>query len=148
MEIVDASNIAAPEPVHESRRAIGAGRRQQEVDVIGHQDIGVDRAADIGGDLGEIVEIGAPIGIVEEASLAIDAALHEMDRHAGDHEAWPAWHGRMFCRRPTMTRVRTRVTSAGVGLTTGGMRSRRRTKRRWLCDRVAAKARQYPRWIA
>ena len=40
------------------------------MDVVGHQDIGVDRAADIGGYLREIVEIGAPIGIVEEAGLA------------------------------------------------------------------------------
>jgi hypothetical protein len=100
MEIVDPPDMAAAEAIHQPRGPLGAGRRQQEVDVVGHEDLGVERAADIGGDLREIVEIGAPVGIFEEAGLAIDAALHEMDRHAGKHETRPARHPPMFRIRP------------------------------------------------
>jgi hypothetical protein len=55
IEIVDPPDMVAAEAVHRPRGPIGAGRRQQKVDVVGHQDVGVDRAADIGGDLREIV---------------------------------------------------------------------------------------------
>ena len=118
MEIVDPPDIAAAEAIHQSRGPLGAGRRQQEVDVVGHQDVGVDRAADIGGDLREIVEIGAPIGIIEEAGLAIDAALHEMDRRAGKHETRPARHPPMLGIRPRAAKARTRLTPTCVWLAT------------------------------
>jgi hypothetical protein len=118
VEIVDPTDMAAAEAIHQARGPLGAGRRQQEVDVVGHQDVGVDRAADIGGDLREIVEIGAPIGIVEEAGLAIDAALQEMDRHAGKHETRPARHRPMFGVRPRPAKARTGVTPTFGGLAT------------------------------
>ena len=86
--------------------------------MVGHQDEGVERAADIGGDLREIVEIGAPIGIVEEAGLAIDAALHEMDRHAGKHRAWPARHPPMLGIWPRAAKACTRLTPACVWIAT------------------------------
>jgi hypothetical protein len=118
MEIVDPPDIAAAKAIHQPRGPLGAGRRQQEVDVVGHQDVGVDRATDIGGDLREIVEIGAPIGIVEEAGLAIDAALHEMDRHAGKHEARPARHPPMLGIRPRAAKACSRLTPICVWLAT------------------------------
>jgi hypothetical protein len=86
--------------------------------VVGHQEVGVDRAADIGGDLREIVEIDVPISIIEEAGLAIDAALHEMDRHAGKHEPRPARHPPMLGIRPRAAKACTRLTPTCVWLAT------------------------------
>jgi len=118
MEIVDPPDMAAAKAIHLPRGPLGAGRRQQEVDVVGHQDVGVDRAADIGGDLREIVEIGAPIGIIEEAGLEIDAALQEMDRHAGKHETRSARHPPMLGIRPWPAKACSRVTPTCVWLAT------------------------------
>ena len=64
--------------------------------VIGHQHIGVDRAALFPGRLRQPAEVAAAIPVVEEHRLPIIAALHDMDRQVREEEAWLAGHGKIL----------------------------------------------------
>jgi hypothetical protein len=54
--------------LHQSSQLSPAGRREQQVDVVPHQDIGVRHAALARGQLGEVGEVASPIPVGEASS--------------------------------------------------------------------------------
>ena len=61
-------------------------RGHQYMDMIGHQRIGVDRAAMLACGSSQPVEVDPVIAVVEKDRLSVVAALHDMRRHAGEEE--------------------------------------------------------------
>ena len=53
------------------------------MDVVGHEDVGMDGAAPIGSRFLQPVEVAVAIFLGEEAGLAIDASLDEVLRNVG-----------------------------------------------------------------
>jgi hypothetical protein len=62
------------------------------MNVIGHEDVGVDRAPLLAGGRPEPVQVDPVVVVVEEDGLPVVAALHHMDRHARQEEAGFARH--------------------------------------------------------
>jgi hypothetical protein len=77
------AHIASAERLHGARQAVGIARRHQQVDMVGHQDIGVHRAATFGGGRREPVAIAGVVVIGEENRGAIVAALDDVQRQIG-----------------------------------------------------------------
>ena len=71
---------------------IASLRRYEQVDMIGHEDIGVDGTAMLLGPLLEPVKIGRLVFITEEHGLAAIAALDHMGRNTRQVKARFSWH--------------------------------------------------------
>src|SRR5438128_9557126 len=67
-------------------------RRHENVHMIGHEAISVDRAAKAGREGAQVVEICDVVFIIEETVAAIMSALHDMQRELRDNKAYRAWH--------------------------------------------------------
>jgi len=70
--------------------------------VIGPQHIGVDGAAVLACDLAQILQVAQAIGVVEEAGLAVVAALDDVLGHTGQIDPGTSGHARilaMACER-------------------------------------------------
>jgi len=91
---VDVLNIALPQRLHQLPGATGRRRRQQQMDMVGHQHIGVDTALRLRRVLAQPAEITTGIVIGLEAGLAIVAALDEVQRDFSERESRAARHGR------------------------------------------------------
>jgi hypothetical protein len=63
------------------------------MNVIGHQDVGMDDAIPIGSRLLQPMEVAVIVLLGKEARLSIDASLNEMHRHSGKMDSRAAWHG-------------------------------------------------------
>lgn len=96
--IVDVANVTPPQRLHEAGDLATALRGHQQVHVVGHQYIGVNLAAVAQRDFPEVLQIAMPIGIGEEAGLAIVAALDNVLGNAGEVDARPACHGRLLAK--------------------------------------------------
>jgi hypothetical protein len=66
--------------------------RQQKVDVVGHQSIGMYRTVCAAGIVLQPLQVKAVVFIGEKACLAVVAALNEMQRYSWDYYAWSSWH--------------------------------------------------------
>lgn len=66
--------------------------RDQQMHMIGHQDIGMDQAAPPVRGLGKPAEIGAIVVVGEKDGLAVIAALDDMGGDAGDEKPRLARH--------------------------------------------------------
>jgi hypothetical protein len=71
--------------------------------MVGHQHIGMDGRAAIASRFFEPVEIALVVLVGEEAGLAIDAALNDVQRVIGKRNAWAAWHVRCSESQMTLT---------------------------------------------
>lgn len=78
---VDVLRIAPPQRHYQLGHRSRLARRQQQVHMIGHEHIGMQRTASFTQRLAKPVEIGFVIVFAEEAGLAIMAALHDVQRH-------------------------------------------------------------------
>ena len=85
-------DIALPQMLHQQRATVGPLRRQQQVNVIGHETVGVDHALELRGEDLQVREIEFVVGIGEEAGAAIVAALNDVDWHLGDGDPRTAGH--------------------------------------------------------
>lgn len=86
-------HIALAEQLHHPSRSIRFAWRQQEMDVIRHQHIGVDGAAGALCAKLQLIEIEAIIVICEKTGLAVVAALDDVKRNPGERDASAARHG-------------------------------------------------------
>ena len=65
--------------------------------MIGHQDIGVDRATYAPGDIAKFAQIASTIDLLEEAGAAIIAALYDVLRDVRQVETGLAGHATFPC---------------------------------------------------
>ena len=84
---VEASHVTPADRLHHARRCAGLGRRREQMHMIGHQDVGVQRATVLAGCFGEFLKVVAVVGIRCETRLPVDTALNDVQRDAGQVEA-------------------------------------------------------------
>jgi hypothetical protein len=96
--VVDVADVSPPQRLHEAGDLSAAGRRHQQVDVIGHQYIGMHGTAFTQRDLLEILQVALAVHVSEKAGLAVIAALDHMLRDTWEVKAWPAWHRRLLAK--------------------------------------------------
>jgi hypothetical protein len=82
MAIVHLPHVATPQRLHHPPSITRRTWRGQQVHMVGHQHAGMDRAVQIERDLAQVGEVMAAIVVGEEAGLSVDAALHDVQRHA------------------------------------------------------------------
>lgn len=99
--VVDVPHVASAERLHGASDASWRGGRHHQVDVVGHQDIGVHRAAFTTGDLAQILQVPYVVDLREEAGTTIVAALDDVLGDAGQVEARRSWHATAALRRVT-----------------------------------------------
>ncbi len=73
--------VAPPQSLHDARDAAGVDRRHQQVYVVGHEHIGVDRTALAHRDLAKLAPISFVVDFREETRLAVVATLDDMLLH-------------------------------------------------------------------
>ena len=89
---VELPDIAPAELLHQATCGTHFGRRCQQVDVVVHQYIGVQRAARGEQRLPQQLAIAGAISVVEEAAKAIASTLHDVLRNAWQVESRLAGH--------------------------------------------------------
>jgi hypothetical protein len=67
-------------------------RRDEQVDMIRHQAVGVDRASESRRGGSEKMQVGAVVGFGKKASVPVDPPLDNMQGHPGHHESSFARH--------------------------------------------------------
>ena len=90
--VVDVPNIATAKRLHHPADAATLARGHEQVHVVGHQHIGMDAATFVQCDLVQVMQVATIVFGLEEAGLAIVAALDHMLRDAGQADAREAWH--------------------------------------------------------
>jgi hypothetical protein len=80
---VDVLDVAPADGLHEPGGAFRFVRCDKEVDVVGHEDVGMDGAVPIASRFLQPVEVTVIVLLGEETGLAIDAALHDVLRETG-----------------------------------------------------------------
>jgi len=93
---VDVLHVTATYRLHQPAGALRRLRRNKEVNVVGHEHIGVDGTAIIGSRFLQPVEVTVIILFGEETRLPIDAALHEVLRQAGEFYSGATGHDYWF----------------------------------------------------
>ncbi len=88
------AHVAPAERLHHARQAVLVLRRHQQVDVIGHQDIGMDATEIASRRLGQPVVVFGIILDGEENGAAIVAALDDVQRLVGKKIAAEPGHRR------------------------------------------------------
>jgi hypothetical protein len=84
---VEPADVSAPERLHHPGQRLNMTRRSEQVHVIVHQDIGVDRHVVRARRVVQAVEIEQAIGDAREHRRTIVAALDDVQRGAGVVEA-------------------------------------------------------------
>ena len=80
---VDVLDVAPPECLHELGDPGPGFGADQQVDVVGHEDVGVEGAMPIGSRFLKPVEVAVVVLLGKEAGLSVDATLDDMLRQAG-----------------------------------------------------------------
>ena len=92
VDAIDVLHVALSQVLHQQRGPIAPARREQQVHVVGHQDIGVDRAYVARRQLLQMVEIAAVVVIGKEAGAAIVPTLDDVQWGAGNAQASATGH--------------------------------------------------------
>jgi hypothetical protein len=75
---IDVLDVAAAHRDEQPRHRAGVRRAEEQMDVIGHQHVGVETAALPPQRLVQPAKIGVPVLLVEEAGATVVAPLHDM----------------------------------------------------------------------
>lgn len=92
--VVDVAHVAPTERLHGAGDASWCGGGHQQVDVVGHQNVGVHRARFTAGDLAQILQVPHIVDLREKAGTTVVAALDDVLGDVRQIEAWMSWHGR------------------------------------------------------
>jgi len=90
---VEFSDIESANALHHPRNGAGCFRRSEQVHVVRHQYVRVDRAGIAHRHFAQGLQIQAAVHVVEEAGHAIVATLYDVLCDAGDVGSWEASHG-------------------------------------------------------
>ena len=75
MTRVEQADVAPAEPLHETAHVAGLLRRHEEVDMVVHEDIGMQAAVRCSQRFPEQLQIPEPVTVVEEAGQTVVASL-------------------------------------------------------------------------
>ena len=89
---IDVGNVLTADVLHHAAQGLMRLGRDEQVHMVGHQDIGMDLAAPAAGGLGEPPEIGPVVVVGEKDGLAVVTALDDVGGDAGKEEAGLARH--------------------------------------------------------
>jgi hypothetical protein len=92
MACIEAGDVAAADGLHHARHAAGLRWCHQQVHVVGHQHVGVQGAPVLERGFAQFLPVVQVVRGVSEAGLAVDAALDDVLRHAGEIDAWLSGH--------------------------------------------------------
>src|SRR5690606_31279144 len=92
MPRIEQADIVRAEPLHQTANGASVGRCHEEVDMVVHQDVGVQAAKRRGQRLPQKLQVAQSIAIVEEAGEAVVAPLHDVLRDAGKVDTGEAGH--------------------------------------------------------
>ena len=92
MAIIEAPDVISREGMHQPWQRSRFAGRDQQVDMIVHEDAGMQRAAKTRQRLQQALQIVLPIFVVQETRQPVVAPLHHMLRNAGKIEAWKSGH--------------------------------------------------------
>ena len=92
MALVHIANIVATKGLNQPTHPVRLLRRQQQVNMVGHQNVGVDRYAIFPAVFLELVQIDRVVLFGEETGLAVVAALDDVLRNAGQAQAGESGH--------------------------------------------------------
>ncbi len=95
-------HIAPPERLHHLRDPVFLHRRDQQVDVVGHQHIGMDPAVGFLGRDGQVFEIAPVVLFSQKARFAVVAALNDVLGNARQGKTGFAGHSSPPCERAGM----------------------------------------------
>jgi hypothetical protein len=76
--IVDVTDVSPPQCLHDVSELAALARSHQQVDVVGHQDVGVDHASFPLRSLLQFLQVPDVVDIGKEAGLAVVAALDDV----------------------------------------------------------------------
>lgn len=85
-------HIALAQQLHQAPGGIRLMRRQQQMHMIRHQDVGMNRASGALRALLQLVEVISVVDIRKEAGLAVVAALDDVQGNVGEGDACAARH--------------------------------------------------------
>lgn len=89
---VDVLDVAAANGLHEPGYAVLGFRRYQQMNVVGHEHVGMNGAVPIGSRFLEPMEVAVIILLGEETGLSINAALDDMLGQSGQFDAGATGH--------------------------------------------------------
>lgn len=92
MPRIEQADIVRSEPLHQTANVASVGWCHEEVDMVVHQDVGMQAAMRRGQRLPQKLQVAQSIAIVEEAGQAIVAPLNYVLRDAGKIDTGEAGH--------------------------------------------------------
>ncbi len=92
----EVATVALGDRAHQARRPARARRRDEQVNVIAHQHVGVHGACAMQGALAQPSEVGDAVAVVRKARRAPEPTLHNVQRDTGFFGAGKARHGTGF----------------------------------------------------
>ena len=93
MPIVEELDVALANGSHRHGQHLWPGRRQEQVDMIVHQDEGMDGNGISGTGFMQQLAVVVAVFIVDENGGAVDAALCDVERNVWQDQACAARHG-------------------------------------------------------
>ena len=88
MPAIEILDVMLAKTAHEDTRPRSAARGQQQVDVIGHEDVSVDMAGGLGSILAQQCQVDQVVSRIAKTGAAIIPSLDDMQRHGGQDQAW------------------------------------------------------------
>ena len=92
IRVIDIGNVVTPDKLDRFANRITCLRRHQQVDMIGHEDIGVDGTSVLLCPLLEPIKIGGIVFFSEKYGLTAIAALDHMGGNTWQIKSWFTWH--------------------------------------------------------
>jgi hypothetical protein len=89
---VDVHRVPARDPLHHPGNAVRPQLCRKEVDVVRHQDVGVNLARMAASGVRQFGSISHVVGRLEEDSLPIVTAMNDVARHIAYVGAWGSGH--------------------------------------------------------
>jgi hypothetical protein len=93
---VELADILASELLHQARHGADVGWRDEKMDVVVHQHVGMQRDVSTEQGFVQQMQIAPPVDVIEEAGQAIVAALDDMLRDMRKIEPGQACHAASF----------------------------------------------------
>ena len=94
MPVVEELDVALADGSRRRSQHLWPGWRQQQVDMIVHQDEGVDGDGVSSAGFMQQLAVVVPVFVIDENGGAVDAALGDVERNVWQDQACSAWHGK------------------------------------------------------